>query len=323
MAWPLVFALFLGAVALCVVATRYFRLEKPALSYGSIIQRLFLLQALGEMQWRLPSLYREEEWKPFYKRFKGVLEEVQAAARPMDDDGVLIMKRLSEAIDRHLVSYLQSQPDLVKLLQECMPASGQSWASMPTRARDNLGNESDSSDNQSDSLDDESDSLFPREISEEKVPEALEGMRMLVDSLLHGLEEINSSVSAGATRGESDLISHQVPADLITVFYATDRQMTVDGEYSGLRSRRSEVPKLHYGRMTVAVPGRAKGVKIPGPKKHVEADPCEHIVIISMNTELGEDEDGFVKILGEELHKADGNQERKVCPLFEPCKLNL
>jgi len=303
MAWPLVFALFLGAVALCVVATRYFRLEMPALSYDSVIQRLFLLQALGEMQWRLPFLYREEEWKPFYKRFKGVLEEVQAAARPMVDDEVLIMKRLAEAIDRHLVSYLQSQPDLVKLLQECMPASGQSWASMPTRAKDNLGNESDSSDDQSDWLDDESDSLFHREISEEKVPEALsEGMRVLVDSLLHGLDDINSSVSAGATRGESGLISHQVPPDLITVFYATDRQMTVDGEYSGLRSKRFEVPKLHYGRMTVAVPGRAKGLKIPGPKKHVEADPCVHIVIISMNTELGEDEDGFVKILGEELH---------------------
>lgn len=305
MGWPqMMVAGIVGALATQYVI--HARSKEAQARVYDLVPRLFLLQALYEMQSRFPFLYKgEAEWDAFYDKIRDVLERNILVAlgedSPFDTRG--LTKRVSMAVDRHLLGYLQKQTKLAGLLHEYLPASGQSWASfLSERAR----LEDDSTDS------DDLSSVLAQ--SEEKRREALQSMRGLVCSFLEDLGRVHSSIR-DATRGKSriiDLNFRPPPSkyNKVKVFYATDRQVTEDGEYSGDRSERDG---LHYGHMLVGIPqGQLKGEK-KSPQGREDADPLKHMVILSINTELRGDKGGFLQDLNREL--VDPNK-RNVVLLF-------
>lgn len=293
MDWPQIniVAFSLLVAALCILVPRYVRRrseEAQALVYD-LLPRLILLQEIYDTQPSLPFLYEGEEWRHFYEKMKRVLGNIQVAAgEKQQGNQILTTKRVSTAIDGHLLRYLQSQPKLAELVQEYLPAPGQSWATFLR------GKEEQYSDLESDST------LF--QVPEEKQVEALECVRVLVDSFLDDLEQIDSSIS-DATRGDTGSTSKR-GISKIQVYYATDRAVTADGDYTKNRSKRNG---LHYGYMVVGIPGgdRKLGQKAD-PGKNEEADPLKHIVFFTVVTQLPEckdrdDKEGFVENLEKAL----------------------
>jgi len=299
MDWPQIniVAFSLLVAALCILVPRYVRRrseEAQALVYN-LLPRLILLQEFYYTQPSLPFLYEGEEWRHFYEKIKGVLENIQVAAEEKQQGIQRVTKRVSTAIDGYLLRYLQSQPKLAELVQEYLPAPGQSWA---TFLRGKVQQYSDLESNST---------LF--QVPEEKRVEAVECVRVLVDSFLDDLEQIDSSLS-DATRGDTGSASRGGISE-IKVYYATDRVVTADGEYTENRSQRNG---LHYGYMVVGIPGgdRKLGQKAD-PGKNEEADPLKHIVVFTVVTLLPEckdrdDKEGFVTNLEKALQSESSVQ---------------
>jgi hypothetical protein len=77
----------------------------------------------------------------------------------------------------------------------------------------------------------------------------------------------------------------------VKVFYATDRRVTVEGDYIGEYGSRKE---LHYGSIQVGVPSRHDPGKTEAPSDSLDADPLSHIIVLSMDTTLRANRTAFL-----------------------------
>jgi hypothetical protein len=221
--------------------------------------------------------------------------------------------RVSEVVDRFLVPYLQSQPELAKSLRDYLPKSYQSWIDF-LRFR-LIGAEKD--------------------VSKPNVQgELLKACKSLVgefrsEYLLQVVQKIHE-------QGKYTFIVPETHTE-VKVFYATDRIDTQDGEYVGEHSADSPWRKdkvLHYGVMTVGIPddkipvqpsenygtkavymppdddsaSTSVGLPAKGKTSRMESpesnDRRKHVEILSVDTMLQADRDGFVKEIKKKLAQA-------------------
>jgi hypothetical protein len=188
---------------------------------------------------------------------------------------------VSEEVDRFLVPCLNSQSELAKSLRDYLPKRYQSWKGFLDRMEFN---------------------------DEEKVFFALncdpspEDSLQLLKACERLIKDFNSKYSAEVVRkirSFDPVAVFRVPEGHteVDVFYATDRHVTVDGEYIGRHSATSagrEGKELHYGITTVGIPDEGAPIRI-------EESPLKHVEILSIDTALQHKHLGFVEKINDKL----------------------
>lgn len=222
------------------------------------------------------------------------------------------VEQVTSVIDKELLRLIQANPTLAESLHEDVPSNTQTWAAFVDLKL---------------SGDTELKKRFEAELDPrgEYQNKLLESSLDLVTQLIDQLEQ-----SIKSTSGRDQVIdpnepragtrtnnrgSDQTPAGpsssvavndytVIKVFYATDRKCTVDGDYIGVPREiilsgasapdsQSASQLLHYGMIEVAIPNRHERGTLDLPSGSEEADPSRHMVILSVDTTLRNDQPGF------------------------------
>jgi len=283
-----------------------------------LLPRFFLLIALYERLPELTSIYVDErEWESFSDKILSCLSKIRDAADGMslNDQELQAVQtelgsrngqellhtasswnversvhRVSDAVDRCLLPYLQSQEEVAMLLRDYLPKPKQSWeAFIDTK------------------LEDSEKAFFGLNQHHANIDDELEALKACGRLVIQFISEIQnvSKVIVGATRGSKekapDTRRKQRPNFYteVKVFYATDRKITEDAEYVG---ERSVERGLHYGLVVVGIPNVHKAGYLEAPTGNSEeANPLKHVVILSINTSLRGDRTGFIRKINEEL----------------------
>ncbi|CAM6052289.1 unnamed protein product, partial [Sphagnum compactum] len=198
--------------------------------------------------------------------------------------------RVSDAVDRCLLPYLQSQEEVAMLLRDYLPKPKQSWeAFIDTK------------------LEDSEKAFWGLNQHHANIDDELEALKACGRLVIQFISEIQnvSKVIEGATRGwkeEAPDTRRKQHPDVYTkvkVFYATDRKITEDAEYVG---ERSVLRGLHYGLVVVGIPNVHKAGYVEAPTDNSEeANPLKHVVILSIDTTLRGDTTGFIRTINKEL----------------------
>ncbi|EFJ30800.1 hypothetical protein SELMODRAFT_409454 [Selaginella moellendorffii] len=309
--------------------------------------RFILLEALSDQIHKLPSLVSRNEWYPFVSHFTSILNKILEHERntsaskvdadklldndPVEDDQSVDpahVAKLSEAIDQHLVTYLQSMPEISCLVEGYLPQRFQSWMEFLNTAVD------------------------PQELEpaiNTKLYNEAELMTACIQLVKGMVERIKGYRVRDTRRGTVNINELPPPAGyrVEKVFYATDRQVTEDCEYLGSRrkapgqaldnesddnegddtevsdieaaSNSSETPRsnmngaLHYGVVLVGVPSEHHKGKVEEPESNEEASPLSHVVILAIDTTVQNSEQGFVQMVRSDMLEnkklgEDGNE---------------
>ncbi|KAH9556398.1 hypothetical protein CY35_07G024800 [Sphagnum magellanicum] len=259
----------------CAVAAAWFHGECRGDGLARhLLPRFYLLQALCDKLPMLTSTYETSEQYRMSREISGFFALILDAASAENEMYV------SEVVDRFLVPYLKSQSELAKSLRDYLPKRYQSWKDFLDRMEFN---------------------------DEEKVFFALncdpsrEDSLQLLKACESLIKDFNSKYLAEVVRRIrlfDPVAVFRAPEGHteVEVFYATDRHVTVDGEYIGRHSATSagrEGKELHYGITTVGIPDEEGATAKEPPLKHVE--------ILSIDTTLQHENRGFVKKINDEL----------------------
>ncbi|KAH9556396.1 hypothetical protein CY35_07G024600 [Sphagnum magellanicum] len=230
-----------------------------------LLPRFYLLQALCDKLVILASTYKTSALRSkFFREISGFFALILDAARSDGPDGV------SQMVDRFLVPCLQMQSEVAKLLRDYLPKRYQSWKAFIDIKL---------------SVKEKKFFRFSENLPDHTVQlELSNACKFLLEEfkLKHGL---HSRLHAYFP------ISSDLKFKEVDVFYATDRLVTVDGEYIGQHSTSKtwrEDNRLHYGRITVGV----RDINIPSA-----VEPS--VRILSMDTTLHDDQAGFVKMINQ------------------------
>jgi esterase/lipase superfamily enzyme len=240
-----------------------------------LLPRFYLLQALCDKLPILTSTYETSEQCRMSREISGFFALILDAASAGNEMYV------SEVVDRFLVPYLKSQSELAKALRDYLPKRYQSWKDFLDRMKFN----------------DEEKVFFAINCdpSPEDSLQLLKACESLIaDFMYKYLAEVVQKI-----RRPGPVAVFRVPEGHteVDVFYATDRHVTVDGEYIGRHSATSagrEGKELHYGITTVGIPDK-------GGRSRRQESPLKHVEILSIDTTLQHENRGFVKKINDEL----------------------
>jgi len=256
----------------CAVAAAWFHGECRGDGLARhLLPRFYLLQALCDKLPILTSTYQTSEQYRMSREISGFFALILDAASAENEMYV------SEVVDRFLVPHLKSQSELAKSLRDYLPKRYQSWKDFLDRMEFN---------------------------DEEKVFFALncdpsrEDSLQLLKACESLIKDFNSKYLAEVVRRIrlfDPVAVFRAPEGHteVEVFYATDRHVTVDGEYIGRHSATSagrEGKELHYGITTVGIPDTEAPIRT-----------LKHVEILSIDTTLQHETQGFVKKINHEL----------------------
>jgi hypothetical protein len=206
-------------------------------------------------------------------------------------------------IDNKLVKCLQKVAGGSSILEGYLPKTGQTWDALLNANAEGQSYVLNAESNQN-----------------ELQKDLARGCLFAVDSLLRDLELIGNPnkeiVRSQYQVSQVEPVVEVIPFTVVKVFYATDRQITEDGEYIGKISERAEhglstdssssanggkLSPLQFGVAEIGIPEKHEPGKQEAPCVYEESSPLNHVVIFSMDTKMRANEREFVRAVNSEL----------------------
>ncbi|CAM6110700.1 unnamed protein product [Calypogeia fissa] len=289
-----------------------------------LLPRFFLILALQENLGKLLAAVEHEEMGDFCDTLEETLkclreQLVTLTGNSQSHDG---FKNVSNEVDAELVPCLQKVPGGPSVLEGYLPKAGQTWDAL---LREKVEDER---------------RFLAADINDKELQEDLTmSCLYAIDRIFKMLQQQEDFLNATKTlRSHAGPLSNfEVPTGIqeavirrytvVKVFYATDRQVTEDGDYIGEISRRGfisgheesngdhsiagagelpEVSPLQFGIAEVGIPDIHGVGGMEAPHAHEESSPLKHVVILSVDTKMRGNRKEFLSSVNADLQQLQG-----------------